>query len=196
MELDAIESAIIEVEQSLHVKRSFNSELSFKKETLTTDLGHIRNKYSKLIYDIKKKLEEEIRLLEGESLVKSSDTEEELRETKNTLWDSTLELRRMEQHLSDLERQRDIARRQHLKVAEFATLENRWDLMTANLPWRKFALPHQLSAAKKMTYEGRMILGDSMGLGKTMASLIAIDMIEAATKEASLDNPIKFGSMD
>jgi hypothetical protein len=68
--------------------------------------------------------------------------------------------------------------------------------MTMGAPWREWAKDHQIGGAKKITYEGRMILGDTMGLGKTLTSLIAIDMIEAATKDASPENPVQFGSMD
>jgi chromosome segregation ATPase len=92
-----------------------------------------------------------------------------------------------------LQRQIDQMRRAELAKAEWSTLEQRWDQMTMGAPWREWAKDHQLSGAKKITYEGRLILADTMGLGKTLTSLVAIDMIEAATKDASPDNPVTFG---
>ena len=110
-------------------------------------------------------------------------------------FDARRETRKQQDLYDSLMRQIDQRRRAELVSAEWQTLEKRWDTLTMGAPWREWAKDHQLSGARKITYEGRMILADTMGLGKTLTSLIAIDMIEAATKDASPDNPVEFGSM-
>ena len=110
-------------------------------------------------------------------------------------FDARREVRKQQDLFDSMQRQIDQKRRAELVSAEWQTLEKRWDTLTMGAPWREWAKDHQLSGARKITYEGRMILADTMGLGKTLTSLIAIDMIEAATKDASPDNPVEFGSM-
>lgn len=72
---------------------------------------------------------------------------------------------------------------------EFATLEARWDLETIGAPWREWAKDHQLTGAKKIVAARNIIVADGMGLGKTLQSLIAMDMVQAATKHASPSSP-------
>lgn len=65
------------------------------------------------------------------------------------------------------------------------------DIMTSDAPWRKDAKKHQLAGARQLAVAKRGILGDKMGLGKTLTSLIWLDMVEAekviifAPKEAT-----------
>ena len=54
-----------------------------------------------------------------------------------------------------------------------------FDEKTQNFKWRQFAFPHQIEGAKYLAANGRVILGDKMGLGKSMTSLIACDMMES-----------------
>lgn len=111
------------------------------------------------------------------------------------LYDVRKLLAASERNIESLKRQIEQMERANLKATEWATLEKRWDLLTAGAPWREWAKDHQLDAARKITYEGSLILGDTMGLGKTLSAIIAMDMIQAATADASPDNPIEFGSM-
>ncbi len=58
---------------------------------------------------------------------------------------------------------------------------------TADAPWRtgvngKKALPHQLEGAERLTFAGRAILGDKMGLGKTLQAIMTIDMLRVQGK--------------
>ena len=196
MELHEIESAIILAEQEVKAKRDLHQSITAKRDELKHTVKEIREKYAEQIYELEKRIRDEITELRTKQISETSDLENEANDLSSEQWDAQTAARRAEQHLNDLMRQLDIARRANLKKAEFATLENRWDLMTMGAPWREWAKDHQISGGKKATYEGRMILADTMGLGKTLTSLIAIDMIEAATKDASEDNPIKFGSTD
>ena len=62
---------------------------------------------------------------------------------------------------------------------EFLENSARFDALTASATWREFAFPHQLEGAKLIaSATGRAILGDKMGLGKTLTVLIAARMLE------------------
>jgi SNF2 family DNA or RNA helicase len=54
-----------------------------------------------------------------------------------------------------------------------------FDEITAGLHWREFAYPHQIEGGKYLAANGRVILGDKMGLGKSLTSLIACDMLKS-----------------
>jgi len=62
---------------------------------------------------------------------------------------------------------------------EFLENSTRFDALTASAAWREWAFPHQLEGAKLIaSATGRAILGDKMGLGKTLTVLIAARMLE------------------
>lgn len=48
-----------------------------------------------------------------------------------------------------------------------------------NAYWREFAFNHQIEGAKRLAVAGRAICGDSTGLGKTITSIIWLDLIGA-----------------
>lgn len=62
---------------------------------------------------------------------------------------------------------------------EFQDSSVAFDKLTAGFKWREFALQHQIEGAKHLATAKRAILGDKMGLGKTLTSLIACDMLQA-----------------
>ena len=97
--------------------------------------------------------------------------------------------RELSRQIESYERKYDDARRAKIAQAEFATLEKRWDILTAGAPWREWAKDHQIEAARRITLRNKMILADTMGLGKTLSSIAALDMIKAATKDATPDSP-------
>lgn len=135
-----------------------------------------------------------IRQLQIELMERTSKLQQEYDALEQERLKQQREAWKKQEEVESLQRQIDAARRANIKKNEWSTLENRWDQLTMGAPWREWAKDHQLQAAKKITYEGRMILGDTMGLGKTLSVICALDMIEAATKDASPDNPIKFGA--
>lgn len=67
-----------------------------------------------------------------------------------------------------------------------------WDKLTMGAPWREFAKDHQISAGHFITHKRKVILADPMGLGKTLSSIITADMVEAVTRDSSVEFP-KFG---
>ena len=73
--------------------------------------------------------------------------------------------------------------------AKIGELHRRWDKATLRAPWREWAKDHQIQAGHFITENRRVILADPMGLGKTLSSIIACDMLEGATREASKEFP-------
>lgn len=56
---------------------------------------------------------------------------------------------------------------------------NALDEATKDFPWRDLALPHQLEGAHRLVSAIRGLLGDKPGLGKTLQSIMVIDMLRA-----------------
>ena len=54
---------------------------------------------------------------------------------------------------------------------------SQFDNIISEMPWRDKAFPHQIDGAKRLAMAGRAILGDKMGLGKSLTSLITADML-------------------
>jgi SNF2 family DNA or RNA helicase len=62
---------------------------------------------------------------------------------------------------------------------ELEEKRKKFEELTLNLPWREFAFTHQIDGASRLATAGRSILGDKRGLGKTLTSIIALDMLQA-----------------
>lgn len=73
--------------------------------------------------------------------------------------------------------------------AERAALGEHWNALTAGAYWREFAKEHQIVGGQYLTEHRKVILADVMGLGKTLTSIATVDMVEAATKNASPEMP-------
>lgn len=79
-------------------------------------------------------------------------------------------------------RQEQAALAEQARQDELALLNERWDKLTAAAHWREWAKDHQISGGHTLTENRKVILADPMGLGKTLTSIIAADMAEAATR--------------
>lgn len=53
------------------------------------------------------------------------------------------------------------------------------EMRAAEFEWTKFAYPHQWAGALTLAHFGSGILGDDMGTGKTITSIMALDMLKA-----------------
>lgn len=116
-------------------------------------------------------------LLEAERLY------QQLKREQNSLIDQK------RQDIQDLRRlEKDAARALRLKEAEEkrkALLEKyneeaaKLDELTATATWREFAFEHQITGGKRLAIANRGILGDKRGLGKTLTSLIYLDMAQS-----------------
>lgn len=193
--IQSLEKQIADAEAAATAMRVELNDTAETLKVITQTVSQDRADVAAEIYRLQQELQAHMDKMRAELNERIKGLTDQQGDLTNLKWDQQRALRKQEQEVESLRRQLDQQRRAELAQAEWATLEKRWDQLTMGAPWREWAKDHQLDGARKITYEGRMILGDTMGLGKTLTSLIAIDMIEAATKDASPDNPIEFGSM-
>lgn len=113
-------------------------------------------------------------------------------ELRDLLWEAQREVRRVKQEYESAERKYHQAQQVKAQMKAFEDIAERWDQLTAGAPWREWAKDHQIEAAKRMSFQHKMILADGMGLGKTLSAIAAVDIIKAATAEATPDNPVIF----
>lgn len=106
------------------------------------------------------------------------------------LWDSKKDLRQLEQELDSLQRQWDQALRRKKDAENYASIEERLSKAAMGAPWREWAKDHQIEGGKRIAYRGKLLLGDTMGLGKTLTSIIAVDLIRAMTAHADEEHPV------
>lgn len=95
----------------------------------------------------------------------------------------------------ELEREMDVQRRlleqanaNKALADEYAALSDEFDRMTAGATWREWAFDHQISGGKRAAAAKRAILGDKRGLGKSLTSLIWLDMVQAKRVIAFVPN--------
>lgn len=147
------------------------------------DLEEMEERYK----DERKKLDEEYRQQVFE-------LNERAAATRNQMWDYKSSLREIQQKYDSMERQYSQAQSLKSMEEEYLTLEKRWDRLTDGAKWREFAKEHQLTGARRMTYARRLILADTVGLGKTLTGgVAAVDMIKAATTDGDkFQEPMRF----
>lgn len=96
-----------------------------------------------------------------------------------SLFDARRKQRELERQIQSAEnRLRQALENERIKK-EYQDSSVAFDKLTAGFRWREFALQHQIEGAKHLATAKRAILGDKMGLGKTLTSLIACDMLQA-----------------
>jgi SNF2 family DNA or RNA helicase len=100
-----------------------------------------------------------------------------------------MELEAEKRRLEEERKAAEKAARQAEWEAANKALNERWDALTIGAPWREWAKDHQITGAHKLVEDRAVILADSMGLGKTLTSIITTDMVAAATKDASPETP-------
>ncbi|MGH9057911.1 MAG: DEAD/DEAH box helicase [Acidimicrobiales bacterium] len=89
-------------------------------------------------------------------------------------------IRENTEKIRDLEHQLSRLEIEAMRNAEISARSQEFDTLTANMPWREWAFDHQITGAKEIALgNGRVILGDKRGLGKTLTSLIACDMLKS-----------------
>lgn len=156
------------------------AELRSMMASFKDDMQELTN-HEQEVKTEKKDLEKEYRDKLYALNQRESEFREKLFEARRNLKDLTSRAEAVERRYHDIQ----LAERLE---SELLVLEERWDAMTAGAPWREWAKDHQLDGAKKVTFAQKMIVADTMGLGKTLTSIIALDLIKAATEDAREDN--------
>lgn len=88
-------------------------------------------------------------------------------------------IRELEKEKARRERLVAAQERRNALLREFEERSRTLDDITADAKWREFAFEHQLSGAKRLAIAKRGILADKRGLGKTLTSLIYLDMVQS-----------------
>lgn len=96
--------------------------------------------------------------------VKIRDDRRRIKELESEIYEMRKRLRMLEDAL--------------MQEAKFREAESLFAERTANAAWRDYALPHQWTGAALLANAGRGILGDKMGLGKTLTILATADMLD------------------
>ncbi len=126
-----------------------------------------------------KAISSEMEELRREVAAKLRILDEKRQEIETSLFDDRRRKRLLEHNIRVAEnRLRQELENERIRK-EFQDSAIQFDKLTAGFSWREFALQHQIEGAKHLATAKRAILGDKMGLGKTLTSLIACDMMQA-----------------
>ena len=171
------------------------TELTTEEEALKTltELREFMNSFKQDMEELtshEKDVKAEKQELEKEYRDKAFALNEREKAFREKLFEARNEFRKVSKQVESVERRYyDIQLAERLE-SELLVLEDRWDAMTIGAPWREWAKDHQLTGAKRVAFAQKMIVGDTMGLGKTLTSIIALDLIKASTADAREDNII------
>lgn len=94
-------------------------------------------------------------------------------------WDARKKLRELERDINSANTRLTQAIENEAARKEYAERSEEFDRPTAGAPWREFAFNHQITGAKKLATVERGILADKRGLGKSLTSMIYMDMVGA-----------------
>jgi SNF2 family DNA or RNA helicase len=88
-------------------------------------------------------------------------------------------LRDAERELASKLRLKSVEEEQERLRQEFLDKSKELDELTAQAQWREFAFDHQIFGGKKLALSSGGILADKRGLGKTLTSLVWLDMLQS-----------------
>lgn len=88
-------------------------------------------------------------------------------------------LRNLEKDKARALRLKEAEAKRHELLERFNKTSAELDELTKDAKWRGFAYEHQIVGGKRLAIANRGILGDKRGLGKTLTSLIYLDMVQA-----------------
>lgn len=187
--LNAMEQMLANLAAKMHEFSAQIESIEPMAQALDKAKHEAAHQFDTEVYEIRQRADAEIARLrmERDERIKSIDAQSN--GIKEMLFDARRGLRDIQREYESAQRKLEQQRRLQEQEAQFKALEDRWDLLTAGAPWREWAKEHQLVAGRKMAYQHSMILADVMGLGKTLSAIVACDYIEAATRDATPDNP-------
>ena len=99
------------------------------------------------------------------------------------------DIARLEREEKEKKAQDELEAKRKEREADLLVLNEKWDKLTIAATWREMAKDHQIDAGHYITENRNVILADPMGLGKTLSSIITVDMAEAATRNTSPEWP-------
>ncbi len=115
---------------------------------------------------------------------------------KDDIYDAQSKANTAAWDLKNKERLLELAQAEEEKAKQAAALQEqllipneKWDALAMGAEWREHAKNHQIEGGKKLVQDRHVIVADPPGLGKTLTSIAACDMAEAATRETSKEHP-------
>ena len=116
--------------------------------------------------------ENELRSKMNEIIRKRRQLQEKQDERKRAAKHKETALIQAKRRLQTFESEKAINERLKREAEEF-------DKITQHYNWREFAFNHQIEGARRLAFAKRGILGDKRGLGKSLTSLVWLDMVNA-----------------
>jgi SNF2 family DNA or RNA helicase len=172
--LTELEASLHEVNQTVTTQQETVAPLNAKEAAL-----HAKKEEERRIF------EEKVREINAEMIKIAEERFEQQRILREAQRKQESIQRQIEQEKRRLEAE---ARAAEL-IKQQEALQEKWDKETLGAPWREWAKDHQITGARKIAQAGGIICADGMGLGKTLTSIAALDMIRTATNSARPDNP-------
>jgi SNF2 family DNA or RNA helicase len=141
------------------------------------------------VYDVEVKPKELAKILDAQ-LAEEAEAMEALmaeyrklqeaqRDTKQKRAALYWKIREQERLEAEAQRREEEAARALIHAALLKQKAVHFDEVTKGAKWRARAMPHQLDGSSHLAAAGRAILADQPGLGKTLASIIWMDKLEA-----------------
>ena len=144
--------------------------------------------YEEIVAQIEKKMQEQAakeaailrtrdQLLEAERVYARLKREQENLLTEKR--QSIMDIRNLEKEKEQALRFQRAKEERDRLIKEYNDKAEQLDALTATATWREFAFEHQITGGKRLAVASKGILGDKRGLGKTLTSLIYLDMSQS-----------------
>lgn len=146
--------------------------------TLHADLSCLQESMASRLENIKQ-IDIRIEELRRSVTAQIRELSEEKEKLNVSLFDERRRKKELERQVGIIESLLRQALENERQRKEFIDNAARFDDLTSTYHWREFAFTHQIEGAKHLAAAKRAILGDKMGLGKTLTSLIACDMLQS-----------------
>lgn len=123
--------------------------------------------------------EAEIERIKTEASRQIQKLHERKQELEEAVWEIKREIRAGDREIANIENELRLLQEKIARSSAFQLKAKAFDELTAGMSWFTRAKSHQFEGAKILAVNQRCILGDKMGLGKTLTSIMAADMLQS-----------------
>jgi SNF2 family DNA or RNA helicase len=177
------QNLLAELEAELHINSNYTKDLQESLAPLNAQEAELKAAKAEEL----RIFEERVRQINADMLK----LQEERYEQAKALREAERRAESIQRQIDQERRRIEAERLQAEKDARLKEIQEKWDKETIGAPWREWAKEHQIVGARKIAQAGGIICADGMGLGKTLTSIAALDMIRTATASAREDNPFE-----
>lgn len=177
-----------EHEDSSHLKEQFEAIVKENFDYEEADSSEILNQIAALqaqaatikqTFEVEQKKVEFIKKREQEKREELRKLTEQRLAIESGTRDAHRKLSQFDVEINQLRRELERKKMQELANREFKEAAQRFLDEAINRPWYNSALQHQTIGAQSLAFAKRGFLGDYMGLGKTLTSIIWADFVKA-----------------